>query len=184
MTGFRIRWAHTGDALGVATVHVASWKAAYTGLLDQDLLDGLQVEQRRQGWSRWIASSLSGQSTDGGGAEPHRLLVAESDDRVVGWASFGAGREPGMAHLGELAGLYVHPEQWSQHVGHALVVTVEEELRAAGWGEAYLWVLRGNDRAIRFYEEHSWNADGQEKFGDAGGATVLHELRHFRRLSE
>jgi GNAT superfamily N-acetyltransferase len=87
-----------------------------------------------------------------------------------------------MDHLGEIAGLYVHPDHWSKRVGHALIIRAEQELLATGWSEAYLWVLRGNDRAVRFYERHGWRADGEEKFGDAGGARGLHELRHFRAL--
>jgi GNAT superfamily N-acetyltransferase len=171
------------DARGVATVHVATWQAAYRGLIDQEVLDALRVEQRADGWSRWIAAAPSSTPPDGARRDQHRLLVAESDDRIVGWASFGAGRDPGMAHLGELAGLYVHPDSWSHGVGHALFSRVEDELLAAGWDDGYLWVLGGNDRAIAFYEQHGWHADGAEKFGEAGGARELHELRHVRRLS-
>lgn len=181
MSDVSIRWAGPDDARGVAIVHVEAWQAAYPGLIDQHLLDGLRVDERADGWSRWIARSLSGQSTDDGST--HRLLVAELDDRVVGWASFGAGRDEGMTELGELAGLYVHPDHWSRGVGHTLLDRVERELRDGGWGESYLWVLDGNDRAIRFYERHGWNADGSEKSVDARGARQLRELRHVRRLT-
>ncbi|MBH0130299.1 GNAT family N-acetyltransferase [Salinibacterium sp. NK8237] len=51
----------------------------------------------------------------------HRLLLAEVDGRTAGWASFGGGREDGMTPLGELAGLYVHPDFWSRKIGHALL---------------------------------------------------------------
>lgn len=182
MVDLQIRWASADDAHSVAIVHVETWQAAYTGLIDQDVLDNLSVDQRVEGWSRWIASSLSQQPTDEGASVPHRLLVATSGDRVIGWAGFGAGRDPGMGHLGELAGLYVHPDFWSQQVGHALIMRVEEELLSAGWNEAYLWVLHGNSRAIGFYERHGWIADGEEKTGEAGGVQQLRELRHVRRL--
>ncbi len=183
MTAVRIRLADSDDALGVAEVHVSAWKAGYRGLIDQGVLDDLRVDQRAEGWSRWIASSRSGESTDGTASPPHTLLVAEFSERIVGWASFGAGRDPGMGHLGELAGLYVHPDSWSLRIGHALLTRVEHELLAGGWDDGYLWVLRGNDRAIRFYENHGWNADGQQKVGDVGGAQQLHEVRHRRQLA-
>ena len=177
-----IRWATPDDARGIALVHVASWRAAYRGLIADDVLDGLQVDQREQGWARWIESSRTGHSPDGEASAPHKLLVAETDSRIVGWASFGPGRDDGTHELGELAGLYVDPGLWSRRVGHTLIARVEDELRAAGWGEAYLWVLAGNDRAIAFYEQHGWHADGAEKVGAAGGASGLHELRHVRHL--
>ena len=176
------RWATPDDATGVAIVHVESWRVAYQGLIPADVLDALRVDERADGWSRWIESSRRGQPTDGEAAAPHRLLVAEADGGIVGWASFGAGRDEGTTDLGEIAGLYVHPDYWSRRVGHALITRAEQELVAAGWSEGYLWVLRGNDRAIRFYEQHGWHADGGEKFGDAGGAHELHELRHARSL--
>lgn len=183
MADLQIRSARADDARGVAIVHVETWQAAYAGLIDQDVLDNLSVDQRAEGWSRWIASSLSNQPTEDSADSSHGLLVAESGNRIIGWAGFGAGRDQGMNHLGELAGLYVHPDFWSQRIGHALVTRVEEELRSAGWTEAYLWVLHGNDRAIRFYERHGWVADGAEKLGSAAGLQQLREVRHFRRLS-
>jgi GNAT superfamily N-acetyltransferase len=182
MDDLKVRWATLEDARGVATVHVDSWRATYRGLIAEDVLDGLRVDQRTDGWSRWIASSLAGRPTDSGAESSHRLLVAEADGRIVGWAGFGAGRDEEMAHLGELAGLYAHPDYWSQQIGHALATRVEQELRAAGYDKAYLWVLRGNDRAIRFYEQHGWHADGAEKVDDTGSAHQLHELRHIRDL--
>ena len=178
MGDLEIRWARLEDARGVATVHVDAWRAAYEGLIPAEVLDALRVEERTVRWSRWITSSLADDVES-----PHRLLVAEADGRIVGWATFGAGRDDGMHHLGEVAGLYVHPDHWSKRVGHALITRVELELHAAEWSEAYLWVLRGNDRAIRFYEQHGWHADGEEKFGDAGGASGLSELRHRRALA-
>lgn len=177
-----IRWATVADAHGVAIVHVDAWRAAYSGLIDQTVLDGQSVEQRTAMWSAWIEKSLAGESTDAYGPVPHRLLVAESGDGIVGWAGFGGGRDEDATHLGELAGLYAHPSAWSQGVGHALIARVEDELRAEGWTKAYLWVLSGNERAIRFYESHGWTADGGEKFGEGGSVQGLHELRHVRAL--
>ena len=177
-----LRWATVADAEGVAVVHVDSWRAAYAGLIDQAVLDGQSVEKRTAMWSNWIEKSLAGESTDAYGPVAHRLLVAESDGRVIGWASFCGGRDEGATDLGELAGLYAHPSAWSQGVGHALLARAEEELRDEGWDEAYLWVLNGNERAIRFYEAHGWAADGGEKFGEGGSVQGLHELRHVRRL--
>lgn len=177
-----IRWATADDARGVAVVHVDTWRAAYAGLIDQAILDRQSVEARTELWRTWIESSLDGRSTDAYGPVPHRLLVAEREGRIVGWASFGGGRDDGAEEFGELAGLYAHPSAWSQGVGHALIVRVEDELRAQGWTQAYLWVLGGNERASRFYESHGWAADGGEKFGEGGSVQGLHELRHIRTL--
>jgi len=167
----QLRWASVEDARGVATVHVDAWRAAYPGLVPQEVLDGLSVETRTEGWTRWIGASLADD-------DHHRLLVAEEGGRVLGWASFGAGRDEGAEGLGELAGLYVHPDAWARSVGRALITRATEELAALGFGSAYLWVLRGNERAGRFYERQGWLDDGGRKTVDG-----LEELRRSRSLA-
>jgi len=171
MADLIIRWGALDDAREVAIVHVASWRHGYAGLMDQQVLDALSVDERTDGWVRWITAS----------AQPHRLLVAEIEGVVAGWATFGPGRDDGMHQNGELAGLYVHPDHWSTGVGSALIRRAERELRSAGFIDAYLWALRGNDRAFSFYERRGWTADGGEKVAEMAGAT-LHERRFSRRL--
>lgn len=121
MVDVHIRPARIEDAHDIAVIHVETWQASYGGLVPQLVLDAMQVEDRAGGWSRWIDASLSGRPTDGDAGPSHRLLLAEVEGRAAGWASFGGGREDGMTHLGELAGLYVHPDFWSRKVGHALL---------------------------------------------------------------
>ncbi|PPF87191.1 GNAT family N-acetyltransferase [Pseudoclavibacter sp. RFBJ3] len=183
MTGGTLRWATEADARAVAIVHVDSWRAAYAGLIPSEVLAALSVEQRTAGWTRWIAASLRGDATDLDAVRPHRLLVAEDGERIVGWAAFGPGRDPDDGHRGELGGLYVHPDHWSTGVGAALIRRAEQELRTAGHSDAYVWVLTGNDRAIGFYERQGWRADGASKIADEGSARALVELRHTKPLS-
>ena len=184
MSEFLVRPARVDDASGVARVHVDGWRAAYRGLLPDSVLDGLSVEDRSDRWTRWIAASDEESQSAAAVAQGHRMLVAEKDGGVVGWATFGPGRDEGMADHGEIAGLYVHPDHWSVGIGFALVTQVEAELRASGSTDAYLWVLRGNDRAIRFYEQCGWHSDGEKKIGSAGGVDDLQEERHWRELGK
>ena len=66
------------------------------------------------------------------------------------------------------------------------MVAAEEHLRAAGFTEAVLWVLEGNERAARFYESHGWHEDGGTLVDDSlvGGvaAHALHERRRVKTL--
>ena len=65
--------------------------------------------------------------------------------------------------------------------GEPVIQRVEEWLRSAGFGEAILWVLEGNDRAERFYRAGGWEHDGGSKVDNFQGATVT-ELRYRKRL--
>lgn len=162
-----IRTAAIDDAHGVAIVHVTSWQTAYRGLMPNDVLDGLSVEQREDGWRQIITDP------DAIG----RTIVADRDGEIVGWASFGPGRDEGASEQGELWGLYAHPNAFSTGVGHALISAVEIALREDGFTSAYLWVLDGNDRAARFYERHGWTEDGNVKLDERQTMTLLEQRR-------
>ena len=171
-----VRLATPSDAAAVARVHVEAWRAAYAGLIDEAALAALDVEQRTQSWQRWLSNDPTLNK------EQHTCIVAiDETDAVLGWATYGAGREPGWQHYGELAGCYAHPDAWSTGIGRAMIERVTDDLTVMGFQRAYLWVLRGNDRATRFYERAGWSADGGEKVlhhstGD------LQELRYVRAL--
>lgn len=167
MRATAIRTAAVDDAQGIAIVHVASWQTAYRGLMPNEVLDALSVEQRADGWRQIISDADA----------PGRTIVADRDGQIVGWASFGPGRDEGAHERGELWGLYAHPSAFSSGVGHALLSAVEVALRADGYTSAYLWVLDGNDRAARFYERHGWTEDGSIKLDERQSMTLLERCR-------
>lgn len=172
MQELRIRDAVPFDADGIARVHVRSWQAAYRGLISDDILDDLSVSERAENWRRFIAEPL-----------PTTLghLVAERDDRIIGWCTFGTGRDEEMAADGEIYGIYADPEEWSSGVGHALLTEAVRRIADVGLHTVYLWVLDGNDRADRFYERHGFRTDGGVKLDERPGFT-LSEHRRVRRL--
>jgi GNAT superfamily N-acetyltransferase len=152
-----IRRALADDALGVATVHVRSWQAAYRGLLPDTYLDQLDVERLRAGWERNIAE------TDW--PRNGTLVATEANGNVVGFANIGPARDGDgdPAVTGELVAIYLLPEAWGSGVGRRLMLAAVNVLREAGFAEAILWVLDGNERAQRFYEIGGWQLDGVTK---------------------
>ncbi|MGO1514347.1 GNAT family N-acetyltransferase [Agrococcus casei] len=168
----RVRAATADDAEGVARVHVDSWRAAYKGLMPHSVLDGLSVQNRTTGWQRWLNGDPNRNAVG------HECVVAvDETDAVLGWATFGRGRDDGWEHVGEIAGIYAHPDAWSSGVGHALMEQAMIALAQAGFSGAYLWMLAGNARALRFYERHGWAADGGEKSETHSSGHLMRELR-------
>lgn len=163
----QIRAAAVDDAHGIAVVHVTSWQTAYRGLMPDDVLDGLSIEQREEGWRRILDDSHA----------TGRTIVADRDGAIVGWASFGPGRDAEASGQGELWGLYARPDEFSTGVGHALISAAETALRQGGFTSAYLWVLDGNDRAATFYERLGWIEDGAVKLDERQGMTLLERRR-------
>lgn len=168
----QVRRATPADAEAIALVHVASWQWAYAGLLPADRLAALDTEQRAQRW-RQVLTEPSDAMT----------LVGERDDRIVGFASVGPARGDDVAAgVGELWGLYVHPDVAGDGTGYRLHEAAMAWLREQGARSAVLWMLRGNTRAHAFYERQGWRLDGGEKVDERPDGFVLNEIRFSRPL--
>ena len=161
----QIRVATTGDARGIAQVHVASWRAAYSDVLPKDQLDRLDVDERERLWRERLA--------DRDGAR-RRAWVAIHKDQVVGFAfTHPSADEDLAAGVHELKALYLLPSVWQQGLGSALLSTAESSLRDAGVNAATLWVLEGNEAARRFYEARGWKFDKRDPSFKAFSAPAL-----------
>jgi GNAT superfamily N-acetyltransferase len=132
-------------------VHVASWRHAYRGLLPDEYLEKLSVEEREAQRLVWFADPVPRSG----------VLVAEVEGRIVGFASYGPSRDDDApASTGEVPAIYVEPSAMRTGVGRALLEAATAELRSAGSTVATLWVLEANDPARRFYEKAGWRWDG------------------------
>ena len=166
------RPANIDDARAIAEINVTTWQSAYLGLVEQELLDGMSVDQA----AAWWRGQLIGGSAGSG------ILVALAEDSVVGYGSYGPSRdEDATSATGEVLTIYVLPDLWSRGVGQALLAEMDRQMVAAGFEEAMLWVLAGNERGMSFYKRQGWAPDGAEKDQRMAGAT-LHEVRYRRSL--
>ncbi|HEV2215301.1 MAG TPA: GNAT family N-acetyltransferase [Terracidiphilus sp.] len=166
----KIRKAEPEDALHVARVHVRAWQAAYKGLLPEEYLAGLRVEDR--------AARYDFATRD---ATKPQTLVAVEGDAIVGFATTSPSRDEDLSDYGELGALYVEPERWGSGVGRELMAAARGQLAGQGFKDALLWVLVGNARAERFYGADGWRADGQRRMETVWGVTV-DEVRYVREL--
>ena len=143
---FQIKPMETeAEMLGKARVHWNSWQDTYAGLIPASYLEKLTLEKCTEIARRW----------------PDNILVAKDGETVVGFAGFGISRDEDLPDTGELFALYVLKEYQRQGVGSAL--TREVFSRLADFQKIALWVLKGNERAVRFYEKTGFRFDGTEK---------------------
>jgi RimJ/RimL family protein N-acetyltransferase len=153
-----VRRAAPGDAVAIARVHVASWKAGYRGVLPDDYLDALAPEDRIPVWEELLGAT---------GSAPFTVFVAVDDDEaVVGFASLRPAEEPGVTPLGAL---YVDPNAWNRGFGGQLLDAVTDFARAGGDTEVSLWVHPENRRARAVYEHRGWIDTGVEQMYTAWG---------------
>lgn len=168
-----IRVATVDDAAQIAAVHVQSWQSAYRGLLPDEFLDNLSVEQRLTQWQ----STLSHPTNN--------VLVCEDKAQVVGFVSYGRCRDEDLegAEVGEIYGIYLRPDKWGQGFGAALMQAGLAWLQEQDYQTASLWVLAGNERAMHFYEQFGFKPDGMTKVESRPGIE-LHEVRYVKNFDE
>lgn len=174
-----VRAASVADATAIAMVHVASWRAAYVGLIPQDFLDAMDVGDRGRIWQsiltadRWPTAARVLQDDAGD----------DGDGDVVGFIHYGPTRDDDgdPKTTGSVNALYLVREVWRSGGGRALLESAEAELSRAGFGEATLWLLLGNERGARFYEQMGWRLDGTTDRRD-WGTFVADELRYRKAL--
>ena len=138
----RVREAMRADAAAIARLHLRNWRAAYRGIVPDDLLDAITEESRRQHWDRVLVER------DG----TEFVYIAEDEDgRLLGIASGGpeVGGDP--HYHGELYVLHVRPDAQGRGVGRALMRAVARRLAAADITTLLVWMLRENHPARRFY---------------------------------
>lgn len=166
-----LRDATPEDALAVAGVHVRSWQGAYRGLIADEFLDCLRPEDRA---GRYTLG-------DPDPAAPH-TVVAEAGGEIWGFVTTGPCRDDDAGGAAELYALYVDPPRWRTGTGRLLLETATERMRADGFEQAVLWVLRGNEAAERFYAAAGWRRDGAEREEQPYGV-VSNVLRMRRSLA-
>ena len=140
-----IRRARPDDAPGIAAVHVAAWRSAYAGILDDAYLAGLSEARFTAFYQRAILDRRAGHAvfvaTAGGADQPGDAAGAEAT--IIGFASGGRARRSGLAE-GEVETLYVLDDYRERGVGRRLMRAMAAHLRAIGCNSALVWVLAAN----------------------------------------
>ena len=152
-----VRDATPGDADAVSQIGRTAMPAQFEGLVDAVVVDAVATQTYEPAV---VADCISRCSDDKGSV----FLVGEVDGTVVGYLHYDSfGEEP------ELHRIYIDQRFRSQGVGAAMVETLHARLQPKTY---ILLVVKGNDRAVRFYERHGLTQedvlDGIEHYQEAG----------------
>ncbi|MCE2433851.1 MAG: GNAT family N-acetyltransferase [Candidatus Latescibacteria bacterium] len=162
-----IREPFKDDARGLAEVHVRSWQAAYKGQVPDDFLDSLSVDRREKDWRQLL------------GSPSNKVLVAEAEQRIIAFSSFGPVRDEGLDKnsVGEVYAIYALEEFWDCGIGRRLMEDSLAVLREMDCSTVKVWVLDTNQRAISFYQKFGFTAEDIQKV-EARGGVELREIRY------
>lgn len=137
---FVIRQAASEDASAIARVHVASWEAAYRGLIPDETIRARTVEVRTGQWAKKVLDPGS-----------LVLVACDAEGNVQGFARAQLLDSAEEGFQSYLQALYVGPQFWGRGIGRALLRAVCSRLSAVGVRNLALRTLRLGG-ARRFYE--------------------------------
>lgn len=146
------------DREGKAFVHYTSWIETYTGLIDPGILEHQSLEKCRAITEKHPENTFV-------------LLDREQDDRVVGFAcySYRARDFISVPEASEICAFYILREYQGLGLGRLLM---EHCLAWLPRPKVALLVLKGNERAIGFYEHMGFRLTGYERTDCIEGSEI------------
>jgi ribosomal protein S18 acetylase RimI-like enzyme len=136
-----VRTAGERDAPAVAALHADSWRRHYRGAYADSFLDGDVHADRVVVWSKRLREPAVGA----------RTVVAETDGRVVGFSYTLLDADPTWGAF--VDNLHVSGDYQRRGIGGRLMAaSAEFVVTERPQSPLYLWVLKQNSAAQRFYE--------------------------------
>ena len=164
--GYVVRDARPPDADEIGRVHIQVWREAYAGLMPAEYLAALDPQASAARWAQVLSQPAEG---------VRRLVGVSPAGEVMAIAAAGPSRDDDAPTPWELWAINV----LAAHHGTGIADLLMGHL--VGTGPASLWVLRGNERAMRFYARHGFHPDGAVKSHEATATT---EDRWVRRTAQ
>lgn len=141
--GFTIRRATPEDAGNIARVKIQGWREAYTGLVPDQILDQLDLDDNTRRWREVLCADRPNTA----------IFVSEIvGGPVVGFIDCGPLRHATEGAGGEILALYVLQSAQRRGIGRSLMGAGAESLRFFDMTQLTAWVLAENWPARGFYE--------------------------------
>jgi ribosomal protein S18 acetylase RimI-like enzyme len=165
MNEINIRHATSSDASQIAAIHCASWRDAYSSVLDEAFLRGPIEEDRRALWSDRLRNPDRARIillADVAQATPAAFVCAYRDLDPV-WGNW-------------IENLHVLPALRRQGIGEHLIRSAARALGAESKTTGlHVWVFEANQAALRFYRRLGGDVveRGNSGIPAAKGANIL-----------
>ena len=181
MSGGFVRAARASDAEGLARVQVASWRAAFAGLVPDAVIAELTSEEAVGQFAERWRDAISAPPTS-----KHRVHVAiekPGEPEILGFAAAGPTTDedlwPGTD--GELYELHVLPSLAGAGHDGRLLNAVADTFAEDGFSTGYTWALSRDEPRLDFLKAAGWAPDGSRSNLDMG--TKVPVVRLHTRLS-
>lgn len=168
-------------------IHALGWKDTYRGAVPDDYLDREITDDR------WVKVFRENYETGNG----VKGILLYRNDTPVSCLNYCKARIDNFntdekdewkflnekyAGWGEIASFYSLPGEQSRGYGSLLMEEALRRLKTAGHKNAFVFVLRENEKARRFYTRHGFAWDGTHADIRFPHDTVCVDLRYVREL--
>lgn len=159
-----IRDKKSSDIESLAEVHYRSWISAYEGMIPDEYLEKLTLDDYIERHHKFNAP----------------CLVAEVDDSIVGFLMYSKDKDSDVGnYCGEIMVIYLLKEFQNKGVGSKLMEEAEQRMRG-DFEQLSVWVFEDNKQAIKFYERFGFKADGIYEISNLG--KEMKEIRMIKKL--
>ena len=134
-----IREANAEDMELIANLYVMNWKKTYVGLLPDNFLNGLTVNDGINKWQEYLTK------------EKHRIFVAYENENFLGFSACKEDEE--LKNCLYLDSLHVSESSRGKGVGTKLINKVGSYAYIKGYEHMSICIVKGNDNAKRIYEK-------------------------------
>ena len=169
----------------MSLIHALGWRDTYVDAVPADYMANEITDDR------WVEVFRTNYETQNG---VHGLLLYRGDT-PVSCLNYCKARtvnyNPGdictidnaaYADWGEIASFYPHPGQRGRGYGGLLMEEALRRLKVDGFQNAFVFVLRENEKARRFYAAHGFTWDGTHADIPFPHGTVCVDLRYVKKL--
>lgn len=169
----------------MSLIHALGWRTTYRGYVPDDYMEQEITDER------WVPFFRRAHQT----GESHGLLLYQGDTPVsclnygpARTENYNAGQAgstfPNEAYQGwgEIISFYTHPDHRGRGYGGILFESALDRLREEGYPNAFVFVLRENVGARRFYAAHGFAWDGTQAEIPFPHDTICVDLRYVRTL--
>ena len=178
--------ACTGEHFrAMSLIHALGWRDTYADAVPADYMSSEITDDR------WVEVFRTNDETQNG---IHGLLLYRGNTPVsclnycrARVTNYNVGDictfdNSDYADWGEIASFYTHPAERSLGYGGLLFEEACRRMKAEGFTNAFVFVLRENEKARRFYSAHGFTWDGTYTEIPFPPDTVCIDLRYVKRL--
>lgn len=170
----------------MSLIHALGWRDTYVDAVPADYMAREITDQR---WIPFFQADYEEKRCQG-------LLLYRGDTPVAcinyGRArteNYNAGQAEGSdfpndqyAHWGEIISFYTHPQERGKGYGGLLIEESLRRLKEEGYGHCFVFALRENQGARRFYATHGFAWDGTHADIPFPPDSICVDLRYTRAL--